>query len=320
MCTAFTFSSDDFYFARTLDLERSYDEEITITPRDFPLHFRSGLTLEHHSAIIGVAHVENNFPLYYDAVNEHGLAMAGLRFADFASYASPAEGKDNITHFELILWILAQCSDLSQVRQLVGRLNITDLPFSPQLPPAPLHWLIADRQEAVTLEAMKDGLWLHPNPIGVLTNAPPFAMQMLHLGNFMHLSSQPPKNHFPVPLPEYSRGMGAIGLPGDLSSISRFVRAAFTKANAEANAAQAVSQVFHIAETVSQTKGCCILPGGASEFTRYTICANVCKGIYYYTTYERRSICAVALHPEKAAGSTLERYPMLQEEAIAFQN
>ena len=320
MCTAFTFSSDDFYFARTLDLERSYGEEITITPRSFPLRFRSGLALERHCAIMGIAHVEQNFPLYYDAINEHGLAMAGLRFAEFASYASPAEGKDNITHFELILWILSLCANIAQVRQLVSRLNITDLPFSPQFPPSPLHWLIADRKEAVALEAMEDGIHLYPNPIGVLTNAPPFPMQMLSLASCMHLTSHPPKNHFPISLPEYSRGMGSIGLPGDLSSPSRFVRAAFTKANASTNVPSSVSQVFHIAETVSQTKGCCILPDSSAEFTRYTVCANLCKGIYYYTTYDRRSISAVALRPENTAGTTLTRYPMLQDESIAFQN
>jgi choloylglycine hydrolase len=269
---------------------------------------------------MGIAHVEHGFPLYYDAINEHGLAIAGLRFADFAFYHSPAKGKDNITHFELILWILAQCANLTQVRQLVGRLNITDLPFSPQFPPSSLHWLIADRQESVTLESTADGLHLYPNPIGVLTNAPPFPMQMLSLANFMYLTPHPPQNRFPFPLPEYSLGMGAIGLPGDLSSPSRFVRAAFTKANAESDASLSVSQVFHIAEAVSQTKGCCILPDHSAEFTRYTICANLCKGIYYYTTYGRRSISAVAFRPENTVGNILTRYPMLQDEPIAFQN
>lgn len=321
MCTAFTYCAKEFYFGRTLDLEQSYGEEITVTPRNFPLHFRSGMVLEQHHAIIGVAHVEEDYPLYYDAVNEHGLVMAGLNFPDFAHYAPPAEGKDNVTHFELILWVLSQCASVQEVRPLLERLNITDIPFGPKFPLSSLHWIIADSKESVVVESMKDGLWVHPNPAGVLTNNPPFPMQMLRLADFMDLSSRPPENHFPFPLPVYSRGLGSTGLPGDLSSSARFVRAAFGAWNASPGTTEAehIAQVFHIAETVSQTRGCCHLEEGQCQFTRYTVCINAQRGIYYYTTYDRRRITAVELRQENLQGTALVRFPMLTQEDIFYQ-
>ena len=78
MCTAATYQTRDFYMGRTLDYEFSYGEEIVITPRRFPIALRHGGVMDTHYAIIGTAHVADGFPLYYDAVNEKGLGMAGL--------------------------------------------------------------------------------------------------------------------------------------------------------------------------------------------------------------------------------------------------
>lgn len=324
MCTAITFPAPDFYFGRTLDYERSFGEEVTITPRSFPLHFREKDTLKHHYAIIGMASVQDGYPLYYDAVNEEGLAIAGLNFVGYADYKPSVPGKDNIAHFELIPWLLGQCASVTEARNLLSRVNITDTPFSETVPPARLHWIIADRQQAITLESVKDGIRIYDNPGGVLTNNPPFDEQMFQLNNYMHLSPEPPRNRFSgkLPLQPYSRGMGALGLPGDLSSQSRFVRAAFTKLNALCGTSEAenVGQFFHILDTVSQTKGCCHLGGGEYEATMYTACCNASKGIYYYTTYENRRITAVDMRRELLDGSDLSRHRLIREEDIRMQN
>lgn len=324
MCTAITFPAPDFYFGRTLDYERSFGEEVTITPRSFPLPFREKDTLKHHYAIIGMASVQDGYPLYYDAVNEEGLAIAGLNFVSYADYKPSVPGKDNIAHFELIPWLLGQCASVTEARNLLSRVNITDTPFSETVPPARLHWIIADRQQAITLESVKDGIRIYDNPAGVLTNNPPFDEQMFQLNNYMHLSPEPPKNRFSgkLPLQPYSRGMGALGLPGDLSSQSRFVRAAFTKLNALSGTSEAenVGQFFHILDTVSQTKGCCHLGGGEYEATIYTACCNASKGIYYYTTYENRRITAVDMRRELLDGSDLSRHRLIREEDIRMQN
>ena len=320
MCTAITFSRKDFYFGRTLDLERSYGEEVVISPRNLSLSFRQMPTLEHHHAIIGMAHVADGYPLYYDALNEAGLCMAGLNFPGFAQYKVSTEGKDNVASFEFIPYVLGQCGCVGDVRKLLPRLHLTQTPFSTEFPVTPLHWIIADQMECITVEAMADGIRIHENPVGVLTNNPPFDDQMFQLRNFMHLSSNPPHNHFSsdLDLKPYSRGMGAIGLPGDLSSQSRFVRAAFTKLNSLCTEKESISQFFHIMDTVSQTRGCCRLENGSCEITQYTSCCNANQGIYYYTTYGNRRISAVDLHGVDLEGERLFRFPLVMGEDIRY--
>ncbi len=324
MCTAATYQTTDFYFGRTLDHDMSYHEEVTITPRNDPFFFRCMGEMRTHYAIIGMACVVNDFPLYYDAVNEKGLAIAGLNFPGNAVYHAPAEGKNNVAQYELIPWILGQCTTLAEAKALLAQLNLVDIPFSPSLPLAELHWMIADRTGAVTVEAVADGLHIYDNPVGVLTNNPPFPEQLFHLNNYLSLSPKAPENHFSsrLSLTPYSRGMGAIGLPGDLSSQSRFVRASFVKMNAVSGSteAESVSQFFHILNAVDQQRGCCDLGGGRYEITLYTSCCNADKGIYYYTTYNNHQITAVDLHRESLDGSALIRYPLVTDEQISLQN
>jgi len=320
MCTAITFSGKDFYFGRTLDLDRVYGEEIVISPRNFPMHFMQRPSLEHHYAIIGIAHVEEGYPLYYDAANEAGLCMAGLNFPGFAQYGESTKGKDNVACFEFILWALGQCSSVKDVRELMPQLQLTGIPFSQKLPTAQLHWLIADQTECITIEPLANVLRVHDNPVGVLTNNPPFDDQMFQLRNYMHLSPNPPQNHFSsdINLTPYSHGMGSIGLPGDLSSQSRFVRAAFTKLNSLCTENESISQFFHILDSVSQTRGCCRLKDGNCEMTQYTSCCNASKGVYYYTTYGNRRISAVDLHRENLEANQLLRFPLVLGEDIRF--
>ena len=327
MCTAATYKTKDFYFGRTLDYEFSYGEEVTITPRNYSLHFREKGDILSHYAMIGVAHVAENYPLYYDAVNEKGLAIAGLNFVGNAYYRKRMGGKDNIAQFELIPWILSQCASVKEACALLGNINITDTVFSNKYPLAQLHWMISDRERSITLEAVKEGIKIYDNPLGVLTNNPPFDMQLFNLNNYRHLSrgavsaTFAPDN-FGLHLQEYSRGMGAMGLPGDLSSQSRFVRVAFVKTNSVSGCGEeeSVSQLFHILGAVDQQRGCCLLEHGKYEITIYTSCCNTDKGIYYYTTYDNHQITSVDIHRENLEGEALVRYPMIAQEQIRRQN
>lgn len=323
MCTAVTYQTDDFYFGRTLDYESSYGEELVILPRKFQLHFLNMGTLENHYAILGTAHVAQGYPLFYDAVNEKGLCMAGLNFVGNAQYAKVMNGKDNLAQYEFIPWILSNCSCIVEAKELLAKINLTDTPFQ-KMPVAQLHWMLADKEQAITVEAVADGIKIYPNPIGVLTNNPPFPEQMFRLNDFMNLSAKQPKNHFSnkLNLHPYSRGMGALGLPGDLSSFSRFVRAAFVKEHSVSDHSEleSVSQFFHILGSVEQQNGCCEVENGQYEKTIYTVCYNASKGIYYYTTYYNHQISAIDMHREDLNGAQLIRYPMRTGEQIYFQN
>ncbi len=324
MCTAATYKTKDFYFGRTLDYEFSYGDEVVVTPRNYPFSFRDAGEMKSHYAIIGMACVVENTPLYYDAMNEKGLCMAGLNFVGNAVYRKPEAGKDNVAQFEFIAWILGQCADVRAARAKLQNLNLTDTPFSAELPVAQLHWILADREEAITVESVKDGLKIYDNPVGVLTNNPPFPEQMFRLNDYMHLSPKSPENHFAesLPLYTYSRGMGAMGLPGDLSSQSRFVRVAFTKMHSVSGDSEqeSISQFFHILGSVDQQRGCCDVGEGKYEITLYTSCCNADKGIYYYNTYENHQISGVDMHKENLDGTTLVRYPLVTGEQILMQN
>lgn len=324
MCTAVTYKTKDFYFGRTLDYEYSYCEEVTVTPRNYPIRFRHMGVVSQHYAMIGMAFVQEDYPLYYDAVNEKGLGMAGLNFVGNAAYRELSRNKDNVAVFEFIPWILSQCATVAEARERIGRINLTGDAFSAQLPPASLHWIIADREEAITVESTKAGIHIYDNPVGALTNNPPFDQQMFRLNDYMHLSRKDPENRFPkeLGLSCYSRGMGALGLPGDLSSQSRFVRVAFVKLNSVSGQSEeeSISQFFHILGAVDQQRGCCEVGEGGYEITIYTSCCNATKGIYYYTTYQNHQITAVNMHRENLDGSNLIRYPLMTGEHIYRQN
>lgn len=321
MCTAISLKTDDFYFGRTLDNEFSYGEQVCITPRNYEFNFKHIPPIKTHYAIIGMAFVKDDYPLYYDAVNEKGLCVAGLNFVGNAHYNDTNAIKDNIAVFELIPWLLSLCDNISEVKSLLKKLNLTNTAFDNQLPPAQLHWLIADKDNSITLESTKQGLKVYNNPVGVLTNNPPFDMQLFSLNDYMFLSPKQPQNLFcdQLNLNCYSKGMGAIGLPGDLSSRSRFVRASFTKSNSVCENGESVSQFFHIMENVSQTKGC-NQSNDEYETTIYTSCCNADKGIYYYTTYNNRQINAINMYHADLNSNTLIIYKLESKENINYQN
>lgn len=324
MCTAITYKTEDFYFGRTLDYEYSFGESIVITPRNFIFDFRDMGIMQKHYAIIGMALTKNDFPLYFDAVNEKGLCIAALNFVGNAVYRKPTPLKDNIAQFELMPWILGQCATTDEAKEMLENMNITDTAFSTDLTPSQLHWIIADKSECITLEAVESGIKVYENPVGVLTNNPTFPEQIFNLNNYMHLSPALPKNTFSteLELKPYSRGMGALGLPGDSSSPSRFVRASFTKLNSikPENETESVSQFFHILGSVNVTKGCSVTESGALDSTVYTSCINADKGIYYYTNYQNRQISAIDMHKEKLDGNTLISYQLITQEQIFEQN
>ena len=323
MCTAISYKTNDHYFGRNLDLEYNYKETVTITPQMYPFNFRKTAALGCHYAMIGMATVANNYPLYYDATNEHGLSMAGLNFPGNAFYQKTAGCGNNIAPFEFIPWILSRCKTVEETRIYLNDINLLDISFSNDYPQSPLHWIISDKKESITVEPMEQGLIVMDNPVGVLTNNPPFDYHLYHLSNYLNLTTEVPANRFSgqIDLRPYSSGMGSIGLPGDLSSSSRFIKATFTKLNSvcDGSEAESVSQFFHILSSVEQQRGCVKL-GEKFEKTVYSSCCNTDKCIYYYKTYDNSQITAVHLLHENLDGKNLITYPLLQKQQIRYEN
>lgn len=324
MCTSITFQTKDHYFGRNLDLEVSFGQQAVITPRDYSFDFRCGQKLPHHYGIIGVAAVSQGYPLYFDAINEHGLGMAGLNYPNRADYKQPVAGKDNISPFEFIPWLLGQAKNLQEAKQLLARINLVKIDFSDQFKLSPLHWLVADQTGSVVVESDVDGLHVYDNPVGVLTNNPSFPKQLFNLNNYRALSSANPANAFSkdLDLEDYSRGLGTRGLPGGMDSESRFVKVAFTKFNSVAknDELSSVNQYFHVLQSVEQQNGTDEVAPGKFEYTIYSTCYNQDQGIMYYTTYANHQISAVKLTQQNLAGQKLAAFPMLARETINYQN
>lgn len=310
MCTAITYKTRDHYFGRNLDYEHDFGEEIIITPRNKPLCFVNKPTLSTHYAIIGIGINSKNYPLYFDATNELGLSIAGLNFPHHAYYF---DHKAGIAPHEIALWLLAQCKTVDECVKLLQNQYIINQPFSKEYPLTPLHWMLADKQHTLVLEPTNSGLQIHSNPIGVLTNSPPFDYHIYNLSNYMNITAKQAENRF-APKEQIiaqSQGIGGIGLPGDNSSASRFIRAAFTKLNSKADSDElsSVSQFFHILNSVYQVNGCTQV-GNGFEKTLYSSCCNTDKGIYYYTTYENSQITSVDMRDHSLDTNELITFPL----------
>lgn len=323
MCTAIKYKPEKAFFGRNLDLEYSFGEKICLMPRDFSLSFRKEKKMSTHFAILGTAYIHNGYPLFYDAVNEHGVFMAALNFPGNAAYFPEKEDKRNLAPFELIPWVLGQCSNTEEAKKLLVNTNILEENYSGELPNTPLHWFIADKENSIAAEPLSTGFSIRENPAEVLTNNPPLDFHLLNLANFMNLSPREAENRFSenLMIKPFSRGMGAIGLPGDPSSASRFIRAAFVKENSLCGESEeeAVTQFFHILSSVEQQKGCVRLGKGELEHTLYSSCATE-DGKYYLRTYQCARISCVDMKKEHLDSPVLKIYPMPLRQDFLFLN
>lgn len=309
MCTAISFRD---FAGRNLDVDKSHEEEIIITPKNFAFNFKRNATIDSHYAIIGMGFVSDGYPLYFDAANERGLYIAGLNYIGNAKYMSVKSDKTNLAPYELIPYILSKCATVKEAEYELLRINLINVPFSPDIPTTQLHFFIADKGTSIVVEPDDDGLKVYKNQVGVLTNSPSFPIQMFNLNNYINLTSEPPKNSFApsVNLHEYSFGMGAIGLPGDLSSSSRFVRAAFHRSNS--NGSGTLADIFHLLSSVEMPEGSVRL-GCGFERTEYTSAIDLSRLVYSYRTYSNTSVCSVKMSCENLDGDALIRYGLVKE-------
>ncbi len=310
MCTAIALKSKDFYFGRTLDWEDSFGERALITPSRMELRFRMEPPLRRHYAMIGMGTVIDGYPLYADAVNSCGLCAAGLNFPGNAYYSEAAEeGNLNLAPYELIPYLLGTCADLAEAKTLLQDLNLMALPFRADVPLTPLHWMIADREGAVVVESTACGVRIYDDPAGVLTNNPPFGFHLQNLSHYGNLTAAPAKGDFldESGAQRFGLGLGCHGLPGDYSSTSRFVRAAWLlghRASVEGESA-CVAQFFHLLDIVSPIKGSVLTEKGQAHYTLYSSCFNAVQGVLYVRACDDPTVYAVDLCHHAPDGAEL---------------
>ena len=290
MCTAVSVWGKRHLVGRTLDVAHTYGEEVVLTPREAALPCVAGA----HYAMLGVAHLFWGMPLYYDAVNEYGLVGVALRFPEETVYQKAGAGKVGIPSYALLSTVLANAKTVAEADAFLTNVVVTGDAVDAALPVTPLHWMFADSKRALTVESTRDGLMRYDNPVGVLTNAPAFPLQLA--------------------------GMERGEVAGEFSSTARFCRCALYKTRTVVGnfAEEAAADVFHLMETVSVPQGAVCTATGEMPCTQYTVCVDADTRTYYYTTRGCRRIRAVTMRGQNVAGKALAVFPLMRAEDVLY--
>lgn len=306
-----------------MDLDYSFNEKAIIIPRNYKINFKKTKSITSHFAIIGIGTIVDDYPLLAEASNEKGLAIAALNFKNNATYYLEKEDKINLAPYELMLYLLAKCENVTQVKLALNNINVIDIDFNDTIINTPLHFMVSDLSHCIVIETLKDKMYIYDNPYNVLTNNPPFNYQIHNLNNYMSLGIKDPINNFDSNLKfnTYSLGLGALHLPGDYSSSSRFVKTLFIKNNMEMfnNEFDNVKAFFNCLESVKMIKGIVITDKGY-EYTRYTSCINLNKSLLYYKTYDNPYINVIDMYLEDIDSSKLIHHELITSFKISKQN
>ena len=289
MCTAISMNFDGLYFGRTMDIEFNFDGKIVTAPRRFLFSEKNAEGLAVHYAVTGMARVVNGYPLFADAFNEAGLCMAALSFPQTAKYFDTSSAFSvNLSPFELIPHVLGKCANIKEAREELSKVRVVDVPFSKDVPNTPLHWIVSDKSGSLSVEPTDKGLVIYDNKMGVLTNEPPFPFHEKNIRLYSHLTADSFKES------GLGYGTGAVGLPGDWSSPSRFVKADFLRrtvgARRSATESECVDCFFSVLEALSVPRGAVRSEDGKPHFTQYSCCVDAKNSIYYCKTYGKISV------------------------------
>lgn len=315
MCTAIYYA--DRFLGRNLDLGYRYRESVCITPGGYPLRYRYYGTDSNHYRVIGMATVANGYPLYYDGMNEHGLGICALNFKGYCKYTKPDAKKLCLASFELIPYLLTKMKSVAEIKEKAASISLTDEAFSNDFPTPELHYIAADGNECIALEPREDGIRIYENPIGVLTNNPPFDYHKENLRCYLNLTADEVNDRFSngLDMKPFSSATGAMGLPGDGSSASRFVRTAFNLRNADRmeKKSEAINQAFHILSSAEAIRGT-VKEREGTYMTQYSSVMDLKTGTYYYKTYCRSIITSISFKKTKSGTNELIRLPLRTSE------
>ena len=303
MCTAVRFCDDKggMYFGRNLDWSEGYGQKVVITPRGYVYNSAFLGTMKPQAgAIIGMAVDYNGLPLYFDCMNEAGLAIAGLNFPGYAAYEpSAVEGRQNVAAYEFPLWVTMNFKSVDEVEAALSKVAIVAKPVSDAFPVSELHYMIGDGKRSIVVEYTARGMEIFHNDVDVLTNQPGYGWHQENLRNYMGVAPEMPEkvDWSKAEMKPFGSGSLMRGLPGDCYSPSRFVRVAYhnthypTKSGEDEN----VSRLFHTLTSVAMVDGAAKMADGKCEITVYTGGCSATNGTYYYNTYEDPAIKTVKM-------------------------
>lgn len=306
MCTAITMKTarGECFFGRTMDFSYPLDPQLYVMPENYRWSDAMDTVLFYNRyRFMGIGQ-EIPQITFADGVNEMGFAAAALYFPGYARYSGLEEaevsGKTPVAAVDLVHFLLGSCGSVEAAAEMLDAIEIIGVADSVTRSVAPLHWIIADESgDCAVIEQTDRGLQLFDNPLGVLSNSPDFVWQMTNLRNYMNLSQDQmlPAKWGPVNLVPFGQGGGSLGLPGDFTPPSRFVRAAFLKSHTTApqDTRAAVVAGFHVLESVSIPKGVVRTARGTDDYTQYTAFMDIMSKTYYIKTYEDSCVSVAVL-------------------------
>ncbi len=307
MCTALTLVTKDgeHLFGRNMDIEYEFGQSVGIIPRNYEyINMSTKATEKVKYAIIGMITMIENHPMICDGLNEKGLAIAGLNFPTYCKWEdSLVEGKINLPAYDFMLWVLSNFESIEDLKKEVLNVNLMSTRISEQVPPPCLHWIVTDvTGKSIVIEKTADSYKVYDNYVGILGNSPTFDWHVTNLRQYIGLvPEQVTEGTWSLQhLLALGQGVGAVGIPGDWTPASRFVRTAFLRHTALANDADKLNimDFFHILNNVAMVRGSVRTPQNMSDITQYTACMNQEKGLYYYNTYNNNVLNVIDMHKE----------------------
>lgn len=329
MCTALSIKSQEgkAFFGRNMDLAYNFNQSPILLPKNYQYEDRvTGETVTINRAILGMGTVIDEHPAMAEAMNEKGLACAGLNFARCAYFEKELkEGKKNIAPYDFLLWVLSNHDTVEEVEKEMESIELVDVPINDKTPVATLHWMITDKSgKSIVVEKTKEKISVHQNPVNVMTNDPTFDWHVTNLNEYMKLAPEYPGavKWGEKELKGLGIGVGTLGMPGDFASVSRFVRIAYVRAHMPEikDDSQAIAQFFHMLDYVEMVKGGVITEEGQEDLTIYSSCMDLEKGIYYYKTYENNRINAVDMFKESLDNGEIKTFSYVKVQDINHQN
>ncbi len=342
MCTALTLKAQDKHlFGRNMDIETSFGQSIVITPREYVWDFKFVPAQKMQYATIGMASNfklgDKHYPLYAECANEKGLAIAGLNFPHNAHYVTPHTQANTIqlAPYELAPYLLSNFTTVQEVRRWFQEhsISIVNEPIAPQLPIAPLHFIIADSSEdCIVVEPTVEGIKIYDNKLGIMSNNPTFDWHLQNLAFYQNLgvSQKEESNWNGLEIAPFGEGFASVGLPGDWTPPARFIRTAFLKVCSDQcidTYEKGIAQFFHILDNVAMVEGSIRIPNQfqkdgplLDELTLYSSAINLEDGIYYYKTYYNNQINAIDMHCENLQSNEPISYPFARQQAIHYVN
>ncbi|AVK63935.1 penicillin acylase [Lactobacillus sp. CBA3606] len=328
MCTSLTYQTTggDQFLARTMDFGFELGGRPVVIPRHH--HFTSVTNATGFDApysFVGTGRDLNGYVLV-DGVNEFGVSAAALYFSGQAHYAAePVDAKTNLAPHELVMWLLGNLKRAAELGDRLDELNITEAAAPLLNIVVPLHWIISDRSGATyVLEQEADGIHFMKNPVGVMTNSPDFDWHLKNLSNYVELQPESHVNrqYGDLEVKAFGPGTGALGMPGDYTSPSRFIRTVFMRTHTEAvtTDAAAVNALSHMLNSVEIPKGVKIKDDGSADYTQYRAYMSMHEPAFYMQPYNDQTITRVALTADLMNAAEPAEFPLATSQQFKAVN